>query len=206
MPAPITETAKMEKTSNEIRNKRAFSEHINNAKVLYSKGLYSEASKEVSEALLLRPDNADAREIAADILAALGKKQAAAAEYKKLFTEDASRESAEEKYALIILNQYDEAQKEKELLEHKEEKKTTGMTVILTAIVPGVGAMLKEQYVKGGIIFVLWLILFCLTVKGVKATPNNPSAMFFSTPAVLADIVWLYSFVDTIISYTKKTK
>ena len=185
----------------DVRKKRSFSEHLTNARVLFSKEDYTGASAEIKAALELVPD---AWELGADILAALGKKEAAAAEYKALFTEDKARESAEEKYALIVLGQYDNEQKLKEELEHKNDKKPSAWTVILTAIVPGVGALLKEQYTKGIILFVLWLVFFCLSCKSMGGGASGPANLFTSPWFIATFIVWVYSFVDTLINYNKR--
>ena len=191
-------------TKSDIRQKRAFTEHMNRARILTDKGEYSEASAEAAEALKLCPDDPDARELTADILAALGKRQAAAEEYKKLFTEDKSRESAEEKYALLVLNQYDDDRKAREEAEPKTVKKPSSWTLILTAIVPGVGAMLQEKYLKGGILFGLWLVFFCLAAKGMGQAGSHPMKIFTGLPSLAACAVWLYSFIDTVAGGVKK--
>ncbi|MBR4748677.1 MAG: hypothetical protein IK083_03775 [Abditibacteriota bacterium] len=191
-------------TKSDIRNRRAFTEHLTRARILTEKGEYAEASAEAAEALKLSPNDPDARELTADILAALGKRQAAAEEYKKLFTEDKSRESAEEKYALLILNQYDDDRKAREEAEPKASKKPSSWTLLLTAIVPGVGAMLQEKYLKGGILFGLWLIFFCLAAKGMGRTGSDPMKIFTSLPSLAACAVWLYSFIDTLAGSIKK--
>ncbi len=188
----------------EVRRKRNFSEHLANARVMFSKEDYTGASAEVQAALEIVPDDPDARELGADILAALGKKDAAAAEYKALFTEDKTRESAEEKYALIVLGQYDNEQKLKEELEHKNDRKPSAWTMVLTAIVPGVGALLKEKYAKGIILFVLWLVFFCLSCKQMGGRWTAPMRIFTSPSFIAACAVWLYSFADTLINFNKE--
>ena len=187
-----------------VRKKRNFTEHLANARVLFSKEDYTGASAEVKAALEIVPDDPDARELGADILAALGKKEAAAAEYKALFTEDKTRESAEEKYALIVLGQYDTEQKLREELEHKNDKKPSAWTLVLTAIVPGVGALLKEKYAKGIIIFVLWLFFFCMSCKSMGGGTSGPANLFTSPWSIATFIVWLFSFVDTLINFNKE--
>ncbi len=189
--------------NDEIRNKRNFAEHMNKAKILLAKEDCVAASREAAAALEVFPEDPDARELTADILAALGKKDAAAAEYKKLFSEDKTRESAEEKYALLVLNQFTTEQKAKEEEEQKTEKKASPWTVILTAIVPGVGALLKEKYLKGGIILALWLVFFCLAARSSIGS-KNPAESFTSLPSILAFAVWLYSFIDTVMNFNKK--
>ena len=101
----------------DLRKQAEFDRFMSAARVERMRGDYHRAAASVQQALRIRPEDADAREFAADVIAALGQPEKAAEVYKELFHDDPSRIGAEEKYAKATL-QIAEGKRQRELLTH----------------------------------------------------------------------------------------
>ena len=195
------------KSSNEAyKNKIKFNEYLKMSQAAFVNKNYEMSAENIKKALEIFPNNLDAREIAADILWVKGNVSTASLEYKFIFDSDNTRIKVEEKYAKTILSLYNEKQKIQsieDLLNNKEKgnKKTSAGKIFLSALIPGLSAMLDEHFIKGIMIFLLYFVFVGMATKGI--TSDNSSEIFKSPFFYLASIIWLYSFVDTIIQYKK---
>jgi len=195
------------KSSNEAyKNKIKFNEYLKMSQAAFANKNYDISAENIKKALEIFPDNLDAREIAADILWIKGNVSSASLEYKSIFDSDNTRIKVEEKYAKTVLSLYDKKQKiqsMEDLLNKKEKinNKTSTGKVFLSAIIPGLSAMLDENFVKGIIIFLLYFAFIGMAIKGTNS--SDFSEIFKSFYFYLAIIIWFYSFVDAIIQYKK---
>lgn len=151
------------------------------------RGDYGQAVQAIRRVLDLEPDNPDAREFAADMLFAKGELEAAAEEYKRLFTEDRARTAAEEKYARAIV-QIAEGKRQKELLremiEHPAKFRTPARNPLYAAMLslaPGFGHAYCGQVVKGAVLFVgavaAWIIFITLAPHVPGPSELDPRAL-----------------------------
>ena len=157
------------------------------ARVHRRRGDYEQAEQAIKRALELDPDNPEAREFAADMLFARGALEVAAEEYKRLFTEDKTRTSVEEKYARAIV-QIAEGKRQKELLldmlEHPAKSGIPARNPIYAAMLslaPGFGHAYCGQVVKGVVLFVgtmlCWLIFYALAPNVPGPSDLDPRAL-----------------------------
>ncbi|MCL5103764.1 MAG: tetratricopeptide repeat protein [Armatimonadetes bacterium] len=194
----------------DVRKQAEFDRFISAARVERMRGDYMRAAASVQQALKIRPEDAEAREFAADVLAALGQLEKAAEVYKKLFHEDASRASAEEKYAKVTLR-IAEGKRQQELLLHLADQpakfapppRSPFIAAVLSAA-PGFGQIYCGQFTRGAIIFVVSMIswfFFSLCAPSISDLKNiSPMAVIFASVAVSLQV---YALVDATVLANK---
>lgn len=181
----------------QLKKQMEFDRNMNLANGFRSKGDYSLAEEMVINALSLFPENLDAREFAADILMARGELDKAAEHYKSLFTVEDPRPSAEEKYAVAIV-QIAEAKRQRSLLDQmlanpaKFRKQTANpyIAFVMSMAAPGFGQIYAGKLRKGITLFCValfcWLVIYLLT-------PNIDQSL--SIPARA------YAFVNGLLAF-----
>ena len=186
------------------------------------RGDYAQAAEAIRLALHVKPEDADAREFAADILAARGQLEQAGEIYKALHEADPARASAEEKFARITI-QLAEGKRQQSLLRDMAEnpdkyRKHTHLPNPLIAavasIVPGFGQIYCGQFVKGAAFFVgvtcAWLFLGLMGFDW-KLAVNAPQQFvrqidpFSIVLLCIATTLHVYAFVDAPV-YANKLK
>ena len=152
----------------DVRKQAELERLMTAARVHRRRGDYEQAEQTIKRALEIDESNADAREFAADILFAKGALEVAAEEYKRLFTEDKARISAEEKYARAIV-QIAESKRQKELLremlEHPSSFRVPTRQPIYAALLslaPGLGHAYCGRVIKGVVLFVATVLSWWL--------------------------------------------
>lgn len=193
----------LKKEQDEFQKKRKFAEYMNMAKASFANKDYAAASSHLKEALSLYPKDPDARELAADILLINGKVKEAGDEYKAIYDEDNTRGKCEEKYAKCILQVFNSEEKLRHIEavlhgeEPKDDRKSPYMT-FLGCIVPGLGRIINEDYLIGAVIFIFYLIFIGMAINAVDVTREGMFAMFRKPTAIIADIIWIGSLIDTV--------
>lgn len=157
---------------NEVRRKEEFEYHLRAARIHRTRGDYAAAQSEIDRALQIRPDDAEAREFAADILFARGEWEQAAQAYKEIYEQDHSRTSAEEKYARVTVQLAEGTRQRellKEMLEHPSRFRLPARSPLVAAIlsgIPGLGHVYVGQFIKGVALFlaatICWLLFYAL--------------------------------------------
>ncbi|MCL4500073.1 MAG: tetratricopeptide repeat protein [Chloroflexi bacterium] len=204
----------------DIRKQAEFDRFMSAARVERMRGDYTRAAASVQQALKIWPEDPGAREFAADVLLALGQLEKATEVYKELFQEDATRASAEEKYAKVTL-QVAEGKRQKELLLHVADHPAkfapaprSPLIAALLSSAPGFGQIYCGQFVKGVVLFVVSMIswfFFYLSSPDVSNVPEqmrmatfiknmNPLAVIFACIAVSLQV---YAFVDAPVYASK---
>lgn len=151
---------------------------MSRANVHRMRGEYIEVEDLCKQIIELDENNADARELMADMLFARGQLQPAADEYKKLLEYHPDRVSAETKYAKVILEMGEnehEKQIAQEMLEnpgkYKEPQSHPLLAFIFSAVVPGVGQLYNREMIKGYII--LGVFIFSLLILAMSPDTKN---------------------------------
>ncbi|MCX8053084.1 MAG: tetratricopeptide repeat protein [Armatimonadetes bacterium] len=209
----------------EIRKHAEFERIFRAAHVSRTRGNYEEAEHLIRQALSLRPNDSEAREFAADLLAARGELEEAAEEYKSIFESDPSRTSAEEKFAKVTI-QIAEARRQRELLklmvEQPEAFRSTfelpprsPFVAALFSGVPGLGHIYCGKTIKGIALFltvsISWLLFFALRPSvGGAIDPITRFVQDLDTSAViflcLAVFTHVYAFVDAAVTAEQSRK
>ncbi len=210
-------------TLEDPKKQAEFERLITAAHVYRRRGDYDRAREAIDAALQLKPSDMEAREFAADIVYARGDIQAAAEEYKRIYEQDASRTSAEEKYARAIV-QIAEGKRQQELLREMLENPArfrtpprSPLVAGLLSVAPGFGHVYCGQLVKGIVLFLAamfsWVLFYAFAPKSPYAglsdqiTQNittadrvNTFMTNLSAPAILfaciAFFVQIYAFAD----------
>lgn len=185
------------------------------ARVNRMRGDYARAAEAIRLALKVRPDDPDATEFAADILAARGETEKALKIYKTLHEADPSRASAEEKFAKLTI-QIAEGKRQQMLLRDMAEnpKKYHSLSAprnpVVAAIIssaPGFGQIYCGQFVRGVVFFltvmVSWFFFYLLRPNVSFYPADQRLEMFFRdvSPlalmfALIAFSLHVYAFVD----------
>jgi tetratricopeptide (TPR) repeat protein len=198
----------------DVRKQAEYDRLMSNARVSRMRGDYSQAAESVRQALQISPEDTDAREFAADILAARGQMEKAAEIYQDIYTNDPARASAEEKFAKITL-QIAEGVRQQNLLQQmmdnpekfRNEPKRNPLFAALASAAPGFGQIYNGQFIKGIVIFtvvaICWLLCYILRPDvsfypvGQRAwmfvKNQSPLAVIF---ACFATALQVYAFVD----------
>lgn len=175
---------------------------------------YTEAESTCRKALELVPDDVAAKEMLADLLLELGKKDEALAEYKSALEIAPGKESLEDKYAkLIIVIAEDERQKEiaKDMINNPHKytmrKKNPIIAWLLASLVPGMGQFYNGQNIKGAVIFgifMLFIIVWAGFSSGYSNIDNIQDLILSTNPLVLTlgfiNIVsYIYGIFDAVL-------
>ncbi len=206
----------------DVRKQVEFDRQMSMARVHRMRGDYVQAAEAIRLALRVKPEDADAQEFAADILAARGELEKAGEVYKALHEADPARASAEEKFARVTL-QIAEGKRQQFLLRDMAEnpdkyrKPTHAPSPLIAALVstvPGLGQIYCGQFVKGAGFFLgimcAWLFLGLMGFDW-KMAVNDPQQFvhqidpFSVVLLCLAIALHTYAFVDAPV-YANKLK
>ena len=192
----------------EYKKRRQFGENLTRAKACFANKDYSSCSSYLKEALLIYPNDLDARELAADVLLLNGKVKEAGKEYKAIYDEDNTRGRCEEKYAKCILQVFNSEEKlrQMEAVMHGEAPKSDrgkGYMAFLSCLIPGLGRVINEDYLIGVIVFVLYLVFTGVGINSLDITKEGVLSLFSKPGMIIADIIWLCSLADTINLYIR---
>jgi len=196
----------------EAKRRAEFEKLLTSARVGRMRGDYARAAADVKAALAILPADLDARELAADILLALGKTAQAADEFKSIFQEDPSRASAEEKFARATVEMA-EAKRQRELLENMTEAPTrvavgkrNPLVAAAISIAPGFGQVYCGQLVRGIVLFcvvmICWLLFRAFTPDVSYLPREERLGAFirsFSSGAVIFACAGLFVHIYAII-------
>ncbi|MCX7642265.1 MAG: DUF5683 domain-containing protein [Armatimonadetes bacterium] len=119
-----------------------------------AKGNFLAARRLLEQALQKAPERAEIHELLGDVYKSVGDLSAALECYKKARELDSSRHSAEEKFALTLLEVNPPTVPE----EVPFLPKNPNVAVILSAILPGAGQVYNEQWFKGIAMCVVTLV------------------------------------------------
>ncbi|MCX6344258.1 MAG: tetratricopeptide repeat protein [Armatimonadetes bacterium] len=208
----------------DVRKQAEFDRHMSFARVNRMRGDYGQAAESVRLALQVKPDDAEALEFAADILAARGELQKASEIYKSLFEANPARTSAEQKFARLTIQIAEGARQQgllKEMAENPAKSQAargarSPLYAALLSSAPGFGQIYCGQFVKGVVIcitvLVSWFFFRLLAPDvsfyapdarlGMFAKNMSPMALVF---ALIAFFVHLYAIVDAPV-YAYKLK
>lgn len=147
------------------------------ARVYRKRGDLESAVTSCQELLTLDPDNLDAREVMADVLAEDGKHDEAMAQYRRIFEADSSRTDVERKMAQMALRAGElrrREQRRQELIEDPTRRDRRSDVRLSTAwlcalICPGMGQLYLREYAKGAIILGGSLVLIALILNAFVA-------------------------------------
>jgi hypothetical protein len=214
---------------------------ITDASIKLRRGQTSEARADVLTIIEVRPRSAAAYELLGDIESAVGNLDSANAAYRKAMSIEPGRATAETKLARAALRQTEEARQSLLSAALAQNSPTAAVpgsmpttasptisgnmgvksrlpAIIASMILPGLGQMIKGEYVKGGIILIVTLIATGMFVSGFNAAglesllrQDVASAMDASRavpPApkisgmtwlgmILTTGAWLYSLIDS---------
>ncbi len=201
--------------SDDIRRQAEFDRQMGFARINRMRGDYSKAAESVRLALQVKPDDAEAIEFAADILAARGELQKASDIYKSLFEKDPACASAEQKFAKLTI-QIAEGIRQQALLKemadnpakfHKAAGLPNPAVAALLSLVPGFGHIYCRQTTKGIVIFlstmIAWFLLALTGINwkiilmrgGLQTYLQNMDPMVVAI-SCLASAIQLYALVD----------
>ena len=192
-----------------FKQKNKFNEYMNMSRASYIKKDYESARNHIAEALKIFPSDLDARELAADILWALGKTSLASNEYKAIYDKDNTRIIAEKKYAKTVLALYDKKLKEQSIEnllsdKKKENKQQTGMSsYILALILPGLPQILSGKTVKGIIILTIYMLLSVITLATINVEDIFQDRMFSDLKIWFLFIIIIYGLIDIAVTSRK---
>ncbi len=207
--------------ADDLAKQADFDRHMTAAHVARRRGDYDQAAQSVVEAMRIRPDDPDARELAADILYARGDIEKAAAEYKIIFEADNTRASAEEKFAKATI-ELAEQKRQKDLMQlmiddpeafrrsYLPTQRSPWIAALLSGF-PGLGHVYCGKYIRGSIVFVAsflcWWLFLTLRPQGVPTTQFftdlSAGAVFFLSAGVA---VHLFAIIDAAAIAERTTK
>jgi len=192
----------------EYKKKLKFNENLTRAKACFINKDYVSSSEFLQKALEINPKDLEARELAADILCLNGKMKEAGREYKAIYDADNTRVQAEEKFAKTVLSIYNSEEKVRQMekMLHGEsvsDEKKNVYTIFLGAIIPGLGRIMYEHYMYGIIIFMGYLVFMGMSINQLDLSRDGVLSLFTSASSIIANIIWVYSFIDTISLYNK---
>lgn len=207
--------------SNDLKTRMQFDRFMTSARLYLRRGEMAKAGEAVVGALELRPNDLDARELAADLVLASGDLEKAAARYKELFSPEHPRPTAEEKYARTILQIAEEKYQKEMLLQMVNSPRqftVGGKSPVLAAIAsigPGFGQIYLGKLVRGVVLAAVtiacWL-LFYLLKPDVSSFPEDQRLSAFLRELTVGPVVFLiiavfthvYAFIDAVITSGKK--
>lgn len=192
------------------------------ARVNRMRGDYAQAAESVRLALRVRPNDPDALEFAADVLAARGEFENALEIYRTLREADPSRASVEEKFARLTI-QIAEGKRQQMLLKEMAENpqkyrsKAAPRNPAIAAVIsaaPGFGQIYCGQLIRGVVLFVSvmvsWFFFYLLRPNVGFYPPEQRLEMFFRdiSPmalvfALVAFCLHVYAFVDAPVLASK---
>lgn len=208
----------------DVRKQAEFDRQMGLARANRMRGDYAHAAECVRLALQVKPEDPEALEFAADVLAARGELEKARDLYKNLYGADPSRTSAEAKYARVTL-QIAEGVRQQDLLREMAENPgkfqasrptPSPLYAAMVSTAPGFGQIYNGQFMKGVIIcvsvIICWFFFYLACPKVDFYPANQRLTMFFKDMSPMAIIfsligtfIHLYAFVDAPV-YANKLK
>ncbi len=181
------------------------------ANVHLRRGQTAEAERVVQDALAKNPDDAEALELLGDIRLASGAFDEAGAAYRAALAKEPGRATAESKLARVTLRQSETHRKETLGVAYaasgvslmrsggEDDPKRRTRLALLSALLPGLGQLFGGEFVKGGVIALLYILgwlVFSLTAD------RSSFGRLHGLPlvvVVLLTLDWLYAVVDAAV-------
>jgi tetratricopeptide (TPR) repeat protein len=168
------------------------------ANIARRRGNFQEAEKACRQAIELVPDDAAALELYGDIFQAVGRVDDALYSYQRAHEADPKRQSAEKKYAELMLLQ----NREIEALREEYIPRNPNVAILFSALFPGAGQVYNGKPLKG--FFIALAMLVCVLVLGWTPLgfPHRQQNIPFSLVLflILAGAVYIYAVVDANLS------
>lgn len=190
------------------------------ANIQHRRGQSDLARQQIEEALSEYPHSASAHELYGDILQALSRNSAATEAYEAAIREEPGRVTAEAKLARLTLRDNEDRTRAKVGVAYAGEERPAFATqtadgaggrfspALASAVIPGLGQVLRGEYVKGIALAVIYLVTIliwaalpdarqmlgsALHVRGTAAAGPGIGTLLTSAAGFG---VWLYSIVD----------
>lgn len=207
----------------DIRRKAEIDRLMSLANLQRLRGEFIPAEDSCKGVLELDPDNLQAQELQADLLYDRGKLDDAVQAYKEILAKDPRRISVEQKYARTVLEIGEREHLKfvtQDMIDNPEKyarpERSSGISILLSAVAPGFGHIYIGSYVKGLIIllsFVFsWIIvafapgtdIFAKQVGDYVRNPRlginydflNPLAILFMGVGVFT---YIYALIDAAV-------
>jgi tetratricopeptide (TPR) repeat protein len=194
---------------------------LGEAVLLRAKGKPREAIEKAQESLRVMTDNPDAFEILGDLYSTLGLSEAAMEAYQRALELDPSRISLETRLAHIALKK-GELDYQRRLAQdiiagrfRPAQKRNPGIAGMLSLLIPGIGQIYNQQWIKGGGLLLVYLLLVMKDIGTVArmleaAGSGDMFALmgaFFTRPALgwtlLLVGLYIYSVIDATFFATR---
>jgi len=194
---------------------------LGEAVLLRAKGRPQEALAKAQESLRVMADNPDAFEILGDLYSTLNLSEAAIEAYQRALELDPSRISLETRLAHIALKK-GEMDYQRRLAQdiiagrlRLGQKRNPGIAGILSLLIPGMGQLYNQQWLKGGILLLIYLLLAMKDISTVARMLEASGSgdmfalmgAFFTRPALgwtlLLVGLYIYGVIDATIFATR---
>lgn len=159
-----------------------------------------EAEDTCRKAIEISPENVDFREMLGDILVELGKVDQALLTYKTALEFAPGKESLETKFAKATLDMAEskwEQSAAQDRLSHPYRQavrpRNPAWAFIWSALLPGLGQFYNGDMLKGGIVFVVWLVSLLIASSALKTPSGTASAQ--DVLSLISPVVWVMSFI-----------
>jgi len=190
------------------------------ANIQYRRGQTDLARQQIEEALAEFPQSASVHELYGDILQSLSRNTEAAEAYEAAIRLEPGRVTAEAKLARLTLKDNEDRTRAKVGVAYAGAERPVFATqtaagaggrfspAIASAVIPGLGQVLRGEYVKGGVLAVVYVATILIWASLPDARQMLSSALHVrgSIPAgpgigtVIASLVgfgvWLYAILD----------
>lgn len=155
-----------------IEQEQALNRCLSMANLQRVRGQLADAEDSCRKAIEMAPNDASIREMLGDILYECGKLDAALVEFKGALQIVPGKESLEKKFARVTLDigerEYQKALAEDMVNNPKQyqmgRKRSAGMAILCSMLVPGLGQLYRREYVKAAVIFGVTMLLFPLVL------------------------------------------
>jgi tetratricopeptide (TPR) repeat protein len=193
---------------------------LGEAVLLRAKGKPREALEKTQESLRVMADNPDAFEILGDLYSSLGPPEAAIEAYQRALELDPSRITLETRLAHIALKK-GEIDYQRRLAQdiiagryRPLQKRNPGIAGLLSLIFPGLGQVYNQDWIKGGILLLVFLLLtakISITLYLLKPWAQGDMfsllGAFFARPAlfwtILLLVIYGYATIDAAVAATR---
>jgi tetratricopeptide (TPR) repeat protein len=194
---------------------------LGEAVLLRAKGKPREALAKAQESLRLLADNPDAFEILGDLYSQLGLVEAGIEAYQRALELDPSRLTLETRLAHVALKK-GELDYQRRLAQdiiagryRPSPKRNPGVAGLLSLLIPGMGQIYNQHWIKGAVTLFLYLLLMMKTAILVALSLEKAGGgeifslvgAFFTRPALGWTLVLLalyaYATVEAAISATR---
>jgi tetratricopeptide (TPR) repeat protein len=194
---------------------------LGEAVLLRAKGKTREALEKTQESLRVLADNPDAFEILGDLYSAVGLPEAAMEAYQRALELDPSRITLETRLAHIALKKSEidyQRRLAQDLIAGRYRplpKRNPGIAGILSLLIPGMGQIYNQHWLKGGIVLCGYLLLAMKAMSAVASILKTAGsgdmfaliAGFFARPAlawtILLLLLYSYATIDAAVAATR---